>query len=298
MALKLEHLSGKTYYIDCPSVIGVYLFDSGSCLLIDTGASKECAAALLELLNEKRITVFGIFNTHFHADHCAGNRLIQERSRCRIFASQPDACFIQNPVLAPFALFSAYPPPALKNRLLMAPPSTVTDIVERGALSIEGISFQVIDLKGHTLGQSGIVTPDGIAFLGDTLIAPKIMERFQFHYLADVSSHFKTLDFLDNAAFDRVILAHGGPLRNLKDTVARNRELFCKIIDLMLDMLRTPRSREEILTLLVDALALPLNTTQYYLILATVSAFLSYLCARRLISANTVAGVMKFVVTG
>lgn len=296
MALKLERISGKTYYIDCPSAIGVYLFDSGSCLLIDSGASRECAAALWELLDVNGLKVLGIFNTHFHADHCAGNRLIQEKSCCRIFASQPDACFIQNPVLAPFALFSAYPPPALKNRFLMAHPSTVTDIVERGGVSIEGESFQIIDLKGHTLGQIGIVTPDGVAFLGDALIAPEIMERFQFHYLADLSSHFKTLDFLSNADFKQAVLSHGGPLKNLRETVAKNQELFSKIIDLLLDMLETPRSREEILTALVDELALPLNTTQYYLIQASVSAFLSYLCTRRLIGAQIVDGNMKFSV--
>ncbi|MGB9791045.1 MAG: MBL fold metallo-hydrolase [Thermacetogeniaceae bacterium] len=296
MALKLWHISGKTYYIDCPSVVGVYLFDSRYCLLIDTGSSRECAAAILELLDERGIRPFGIINTHFHADHCAGNRLIQERSNCRIFASQPDACFIQNPILAPFVLFSAYPHPPLKNRLLLAQPSRVTDIVEEGALELAGATFQVIDLRGHTLGQIGIVTPDGVAFLGDALIAPEIMERFRFHYLADLGSHFKTLDFLSKAGFERAVLAHGGPLENLRETVDRNRELFSEIIALLLEILKTPRSREEVLFMLVDALSLPMNTTQYYLIMASVSAFLSYLCTKRLIAARITDGSMEFSV--
>ncbi|HHW41811.1 MAG TPA: MBL fold metallo-hydrolase [Syntrophomonadaceae bacterium] len=292
--MKLQCLAGNTYYIDGPSIIGVYLFDDRSCLLIDTGSSQENATALLELLKESGIRVRGIFNTHCHADHCAGNRLIQERSRCRIFASALDAPIIQNPILAPFALYSAYPPPALKNKFLMASPSVVTDVLDAGRLFIDGIAFQVVDLKGHTMGHNGIVTPDGIAFLGDSLIAPEIMKKFQFHYLADVGSHLETLDFLQESGFERAVLSHGGPLQNFMETVNRNRELFCKIINLILDMLRTPRSREEILSRLVDAFALPLNTTQYYLILATISAFLSYLCANRKIRATPVGGFMKF----
>lgn len=296
MALSLELLSGKTYYVDCPSCIGVYLLDSRSCLLIDTGGSRECAAALLELLDEKGIRPVAIINTHFHADHCAGNRLIQERSGCRIFASQPDACFIQNPILAPFALFSASPPPALRNRLLLAQPSEVTDVTEEGDLEIAGVALKVIGLKGHTLGQIGVVTPDGVAFLGDALIAPEIMKRFRFHYLADLGKHFKTLDYLSRAAFEQAVLAHGGPLRSLREAVARNQELFSEIIDLLLKILKTPRSREEVLSLLADALSLPLNTTQYYLIQASVSAFLSYLCAKRLIAARLAGSSMKFSV--
>lgn len=297
MALSLELLSGNTYYVDCPSCIGVYLLDSSSCLLIDTGASRECAAALLELLDERGIRPVAIINTHFHADHCAGNRLIQERSGCRIFASQPDACFIQNPILAPFALFSASPPPALRNRLLLAQPSLVTDVVEEGTLELAGVALQVIGLKGHTLGQIGVVTPDGVAFLGDALIAPEIMERFRFHYLADLGKHFKTLDYLSRAGFEQVVLAHGGPLKGLREAVARNQELFSEIIELLLEMLKTPRTREELLSLLSAALSLPLNTTQYYLFMASVSAFLSYLCATKQISAQVAdCGLMKFSV--
>jgi glyoxylase-like metal-dependent hydrolase (beta-lactamase superfamily II) len=70
-------IAGNTYCFNYPSLIGVYFFESGSCLLIDTGAGKGQALAVLKDLDKRKITVHSIFNTHHHADHCTGNQVIQ-----------------------------------------------------------------------------------------------------------------------------------------------------------------------------------------------------------------------------
>lgn len=292
--MQLVHIAGSTYYIDYPSIRGVYVFPDSSCLLVDTGPGAECAALTLELLRENGLTVHGIFNTHAHPDHCGGNRLIQEQSPCPTYASPLEAAVIQNPILAPYSLYSALPPRALKNRYLMAPPSFVTDMVEAGQLNINGVSFQVIDLGGHTLGQVGIVTPDRVAFLGDSLIDLSIMKQFRFHYLADLQKELETLDFLESANIDYAILSHGGLVGDLAGTVTGNRELFQRIMDLILMVTHCSRSREEIVSKVVEKFDLPLNRTQYYLILATVSAFLSYLCSYGYLRESIENGVLKF----
>lgn len=287
-------IAGNTYCFNYPSLIGVYFFESGSCLLIDTGAGKEQALAVLKDLDKRKITVHSIFNTHHHADHCTGNQVIQNSSNCSIYASALEAALIENPLFAPWTLYSAYPPPVLRNKSLLAPPSKVTGILKAGDQQINGAFFQVLDLKGHTLGQLGIVTPDGVAFLGDSLLPDDILNHIPFPYLADATGHFITLDFLENADFPHTVLTHGGRVIGLKRLAERNREVCRAVIRLILEITKEPTSREEIVTILIRELGLPLSTTQYYFIHTTTSAFLSYLNSINRIRLRLVDGNIKF----
>lgn len=288
-------IAGNTYCFNYPSIIGAYFFDFGSCLLIDTGARKGHALAVLKHLDTRKIKVHSIFNTHHHADHCTGNQVIQNRSSCYIYASALEAALIENPFLAPFTLYSAYPPPVLRNKFLLAPPSKVTDIFKPEQQQINGVSFQVLDLKGHTLGQLGIVTPDGVAFLGDSLLADDILNHIPFPYLTDAAGHFATLDFLESADFPYTVLTHGGRVLDLKRLARRNREVSKTVIKLILEITKEPQSREEIASILIRKLSLPLSTTQYYLIHTTTSAFLSYLNSINRIRLRLLDGVIKFM---
>ncbi|CEO87454.1 MBL fold metallo-hydrolase [Syntrophaceticus schinkii] len=288
-------IAGNTYCFNYPSLIGLYFFDSGSCLLIDTGAKKEQTLAILKYLHKRKITVHSIFNTHHHADHCTGNQIIQNRSNCRIYASALEATLIENPILTPFILYSAYPPPVLRNKFLLASPSRVTNILKAGDQQINGVPFQVLDLKGHTLGQLGIVTPDGVTFLGDSLLADDILNRIPFPYLADANGHFTTLDFLQNTNFSYAVLTHGGQVIDVQRLAERNREVCRAVIRLILEITKEPTSREEIVSILIRELSLPLSTTQYYFIHTTTSAFLSYLNSINRIRLRLVGGNIKFI---
>lgn len=290
----LQHICGHTYYTDLPSISGVYLFDDRSCLLIDTGATEQDAAGIRALLQDRGLTLRAIFNTHGHADHCTGNQMLRNWSGCSTFASSTEAAFIQNPILWPQTLFSADPPNVLKNKFLMAPPCPVTDVVVPGELDIAGEPFQIIGLGGHTIGHLGMVTPDRVAFLGDSLIPMSLMNGFQFHYLGDIQGELETLDWLERSNFSCNLMSHGGIDPDLATTVARNRDLLSRITGVILDAARVPSSREEILTHLVGRLGLPVNSSQYYLIMATLSAFLAYLCNSRLTRAVLDGAIMKY----
>ena len=284
-------IAGNTYCFNYPSIIGVYFFDFRSCLLIDTGARKGHALAVLEHLDKRKITVHGIFNTHHHADHCTGNQIIQNRSNCPIYASALEAALIENPV----TLYSAFPPSVLRNKFLQAPPSSVTNILKAGEQQINGVSFQLLDLKGHTLGQLGIVTPDGVAFLGDSLLEDDYLESVPFPYLVDAAGYFTTLVFLQNTNFPYAILTHGGQVIDVQRLAGRNREVSRAVIKLILEITKEPRSREEITSILIRKLSLPLSTTQYYFIHTTTSALLSYLNSLNRIRLRLLNGNIKFI---
>ena len=293
-ALEFEHLTGNTWYFSDATNIGVYVFRDHSCLLIDSGAGEASAKKVLAVLAERGITVYGIFNTHAHADHCGGNQYLQEKTGCRIYASGMERVFLENPVLLPALLYSAAPLRVLKNRFLMPHPSRVSDEVTAGVRTICGEDFEYLPLSGHTPGHMGLRTPDDVVFVGDCVMTEEMMERLPIFFLTDVSEQWASLERLGETPGEIFVPSHGAILEELSSALERNSSILQESIENLCNFLQTPRSREEVVAHTIRRYALPMNSSQYYLLSATLSAFLAELHNSRRINSKVIDGIMKF----
>lgn len=292
--MQLNHIAGDSYYMDGESAVGVYVFPDNTCLLVDSGPGEARAKKNLEVLDEQGLNVQAIFSTHAHADHCGGNAYIQAQRKSRIMASAMAAALIENPLFGPAMLYTAYPLRVLRSRVLMPPPSKVDEIVQPGPLMIKNREFKVLDLPGHSLGQFGLVTPDGVAFLGDSLMHEDMLADYPFLYMVDITSQLATLDFILEHSWPQVFLTHGGLVDNLPLCVKNNQARVGSIIDEIMTLLEKSRSREEILADMLKKYDLSVNSGQYYLVSATISAFLSHLCQQKKLRNRVKDGVMMF----
>ena len=71
----------RTWYIDCPAKMGLFLAEDGA-WLIDSGSDKDAGRRVRKLLDANGWTLAGILNTHSNADHIGGNRFLQDRYHC------------------------------------------------------------------------------------------------------------------------------------------------------------------------------------------------------------------------
>lgn len=292
--MQLNHITGNSYYLDGESTVGVYIFPDHSCLLIDSGPSESRAKKIMDVLAEQELKVQAIFNTHAHVDHCGGNAYIQAQSQCRIMASAEAAVAIENPLLGPAMLFSAYPLRVLRSRAMMPYSSKVDKVVQPGFITINNMEFHVLDLPGHSFGHFGLVTPDEVAFLGDGLMHEKMLAEYPFLYVVDITSQLATLDLILQNSWSEVFITHGGLVEDLKQCVNSNRARIHQITDEIISLMETSRSREEILASMIKKYSLSVNSAQYYLVSATISAFLSHLCQQKILHNKVEEGVMKF----
>lgn len=274
---ELMQAGARTYYIDCPVKMGVFLLDGSHACLFDGGSGKDAAKKALKLLDARGWSLSCVVNTHSHGDHIGGNQLLQKRTGCKIFAKGIERSFTLNPVLEPAFLYGGFPPDALRSKFLEAAPS--------GALPLEDPAFprelEVIALPGHSFDMIGLRTPDDIVFLADALASEETMKKYQVSFLYDVEAYLSTLQKIERMQAKLFVPAHAAATADISPLARLNRDKTLQIIDYLLDVCKATRSFEEILQSVFTNYALAMDFNQFVLVGSTVRSYLSYLYNQR-----------------
>ena len=83
---ELVQVGPRSYYINAPVKIGVYLAEENQVYLIDSGNDKDAGRKLRQLLEKQGWTLRAILNTHSNADHIGGNQYLWKQTGCKIYA--------------------------------------------------------------------------------------------------------------------------------------------------------------------------------------------------------------------
>jgi cyclase len=144
---------------------GFVIGDDGVAV-IDTFANSGAASHLLsEIRRRTKLPVKFVINTHYHADHVAGNRVFAEAG-ATVVAQRNVRRWIHPENLR---LLGDTPKPELKTFVesLMAPTVVYTEAM---TLHLGARDINVRSYPGHTGGDSVVVIPDAnVAFGGDLL---------------------------------------------------------------------------------------------------------------------------------
>ena len=270
--MELVKVGAQTYYLKNPTNIGIYQIDENNVYLIDSGNDKDAGRKILKIVTENGWQVKGIINTHSHADHIGGNKMIQERTNCVILTSPIEKCFTEFPILEPSFLYGSFPFKELQNKFFLAEPSQVLPVAENLP---EGLKY--FSLKGHSGEMIGIKTSDDVYFLGDALINAETIQKYHLFYLYDVKEYLDTLDYLETLKGKLYIPSHGEATTDISSLITLNRTHIQAIAKKIYDFCRVEATFEEILSYLFQEYKLIMNANQYILIGSTVKAYLSYL---------------------
>ena len=270
---ELVPVGQRTYYMDCPVKVGFFFTTGGEVFLIDSGIDKDTAKKAEKHIIEKNAVLSAIINTHSHADHCGGDKYLQDKYNCPVYARSLEAAIIRNPILEPSFLYGGYPYKELQNKFLMAKPAEATDIEEASLAQ----GFEIIDLPGHYFQQIGIKTPEDIWFVADSVFGEKIIEKYAYSFMYDVKSQIETLDKLGSLKGNFFVPSHGEPASNMDSLVRADREKLDENLKSLKRLCEKGRTWEELLKEVFDASSLILDHGQYVLMGSTLRSYLSYL---------------------
>lgn len=270
--MELIKVGEKTYYIKNPTNIGIYKVDEESVYLIDSGNDKDAGKKIIKIVEEQGWKIKGIINTHSNADHIGGNKVIQDRTGCAIYAYNIEKSFTENPILEPSFLYGGYPFKDLRNKFLLAKESTVTNIENNLP---EGLEY--ISLKGHFFDMIGIKTSDDVYFLADSLFSEETIMKYHLFFIYDVREYLNTLDYLDTLKGSLFIPSHCEASTDIKLLTSLNRNKIHEVLEVITKYCEKEVTFEEILKYIFDKYSLVMNANQYVLIGSTIRSYLSYL---------------------
>lgn len=150
--MEVGNLGTNCYIIYCEKTLQAAIIDPG-------GNAQE----IIALLNQEKLNVACIINTHGHADHILANTAVRQATGAPLYIHEADAAMLTNAQLnlSPFIGGAMTCDPA--DRLL-----TDGDIIQVGE-----IKFTVMHTPGHTPGGICLQT-DTLVVSGDTLFAESI----------------------------------------------------------------------------------------------------------------------------
>ncbi len=269
---ELIRLTDSTYYIESPAKVGVFV-RRGEATLIDSGNDKDAGKKILKCLNAEGWQLRAILLTHAHADHMGGCRYLQQNTGCKVYGYGLEQAYAQYPLLEPSLLWGGNPPGFLRHKFLLAQ-SCEAEPLCREVLP-EGMTL--LPLPGHTPDMVGFRTEDGVVFLGDCLSGEATLEKYKIGYLYDVAAYLQSLEQVKCLEGNCFVPAHGVPASEIAPLAQHNIDTVEAIGDLIVGLCRIPRSFEELLADLFDALSLTMTFEQYALVGSALRAYLTWL---------------------
>jgi glyoxylase-like metal-dependent hydrolase (beta-lactamase superfamily II) len=280
----LQPIAGRAHYIPGSNNLGVVVTGDGGAIAIDTGLDKDTGRLIRKALDEARLTLRAIVNTHHHADHIGGNDyLTRNIAGLTVYAPRLEAALIEHPVLEPIYLnMGAAPLSALQNKWLMARGTPVDRIIDGQRLAVAGVELEVIALPGHSINQIGVAI-DGVCFAADGFFGPAILQKHGIPYAHDVGGQLASLERL--AARDDLFFlpGHGDLIARdgMEEVLAANHAAIVRSTELVREALAEPGTLHAVARRVQRALGLSLAAIpQYAIFVSAVAAHLTHLEAQ------------------
>ncbi len=253
-------------------------------IIIDSGLNSDNASEIDKILtNIFNKKIGGIINTHSNADHAGGNKYFTEKYDCKIYATQKEAAFLENPYLESALIWGAHPFDKIRTKYFECEKSTATNLVNENSKIIlnNELAIEFISLPGHFIDMIGIIITDQnkkTFFLGDSIFGVQMISKYNICYMINVSDFKSTLDKISNIKSDFYIPSHGTIVTSneeLKRLVKMNKEEIEKIQTTLLSICANPIQFDDILAIIFEQYHIRTNPSQLVLIGSTIKNHLT-----------------------
>ena len=221
--MELRHVYGRTYAaVGATALMPVYKLTDTDIVLMDTGYARLDRSALVNLIEGNGFRLRGILCSHAHFDHTGNVRYLQQRYGCQAAAQIIEAGISVN-TEAYRANYVALTYGKSREYLLEECfPADVIIPADAEHLDFCGARFGILQLPGHSAGHIGVVTPDGVAYLGDCLIDEEQIAAAKLPTSMFIARDLESKESLRNLRRPAYIIAHKQVLTDIGPLIDRN----------------------------------------------------------------------------
>lgn len=296
--MKISKVRGNTYFIDTGmTYIPFYKTNDTDIILLDSGWIGE-TKELDKLLDENEFKVVGIINSHAHPDHIGNNSHFKEKYNCLIAMPKDEAILCSSLI-------------NLKN-FYNTQTNTLTDIKkhygymvcetdilisdEQDSIYMCGVLFKIFHTPGHSVAQICIITPDKVAYLGDTMISYEVMKSSKVPFSFVLTEDLKSKDKLHELKCNNYIVAHKGVYENITDLITENIKFYKNKAESIFDIIDGTMTMEDIMKSVIKDFNIKVaNVYKYDMVFRMLRCYVEYLDETGRINLMIDKGFLKYI---
>lgn len=277
----MENLRGATYLLR-GSPATVFYVDEDVFYVVDPGHGGKRAKELRRIARSIGKPAV-ILLTHYHSDHLEvlNHNLDFPYT---VVTSELDRAGAEYPEYRTMMTFGV-PLEAWREAQLFETHPVRVDKTLRCGESLGPL--RTIHLPGHTPGQIGVLTPDGVLHAGDAVFGEKVLENYLVPYHRDPCMALESLERLTAAEFDVLVPGHGPVVERgpAMDLINVNMRIIRGFLDKLLEEAGAGKTYQEILNAVVAGRSVN-SSGEYLLVEQSVRGGLACLAGRGLVTLN------------
>ena len=248
-----EMIYKNTGCLFLPSIcIPFYRITEEEWILLDCGSHFE-REHLMEYLREKRIRVRAVICSHAHFDHIENSRQLQETYGAQLVMTALDAGLVHDglSLKACFYSHTVQDNEAVRPDMICSPDRIL--MPDERQVQICGVSFEMLPLPGHAASHMGILTPDGVLYLADSVFSVRELEQEKLFYMLDWTRALETMKRIEGFHYKRYILAHQGVCEEIGELAQENQRRLTGVLEELLALCDGEYTLEELARRLAQA---------------------------------------------
>ena len=221
--MELQKVLGSTYVaVGATALIPLYKLNDTDVVLLDTGYAKLDRSGLTHLLEDNGFHLKGIICSHAHFDHTGNVRYLQQRYGALAAAQIIEAGISVNPEAYRANYVALTYGRSREYFLEECFDADVIISAHADHLDFCGARFGILQLPGHSAGHIGIVTPDGVAYLGDCLISHSEIAAAKLPTSMFIARDLESKRSLYALSCPAYVVAHKEVLTDIGGLIAEN----------------------------------------------------------------------------
>ncbi len=276
--MKIHNIKGNTYYFETKSAyIPFYKINEKEIIMLDSGLYDTDEKIIKDIILQYNFIVRAVICTHAHIDHVGNNFWIKEEHGAEILMPEYESMICNSMYNA-----RAYYLPSITKRMEKRFETNIS-ITDRKISAADKFievceqKFEIAQLPGHTHYHIGIITPDNVFYIGDSLIGIDELKDTKIVFVDDIAVDLETKAKLRKIRCCKYVLAHKGIYDDINYIIDCNIDYLENKMKLIIDIINKPMTMSEIFREVFRKLNISKNVSTYILAEKMIRPYIYYL---------------------
>jgi glyoxylase-like metal-dependent hydrolase (beta-lactamase superfamily II) len=298
-SMEVLKIKGNTYCIDTGmTYIPFYKINDEEIIMLDSGWARGEREGIVSLLEGNNFRVAAIINSHCHIDHVGNNAFLKTKYNS-IIAMPAYEAYVCSSAVNLKVYYGSMTLTEVEQQIgHMVCETDIKITEEQSKIFVCDIKFKIVHTPGHSPAHICIITPDDVAYMGDSLISHDVMNGAKMPYAYILREDLKSKEKLFGLSCSKYVVAHKGIYDDITRLVYDNITFYKHRAQLVYDAIEDAMTMEEMFRAAKKCFGICVTNRPRFLVLERMfRSYLEYLHETGMVKSILDDGFIKYIKT-